>query len=211
MEIAALDYAFNELELQKLSCEVISSNHKVIRFHRKFGFEVEGVFRSHHWMDNAYFDVYRLAITRKNWIEKMRPVICEGPIKRKYRVGQTFSQEFSISKGAVTAFARLSGDQNPIHINKQAAIEAGFEREIAHGAYLGGLISKVLGIDFPGQGTIFLSQKLRFLKPAYVDTIVRIEIVVLSLIGRRMIVGVKAKNEDGDILSEGEVQVLVPK
>lgn len=78
MEFLALDYAFQELGLHKLYCEVLSHNEKVIKLHKKFGFQVEGVFRGQHRMGEGYVDVYRLGIFEEEWYEKrhfIKPLI----------------------------------------------------------------------------------------------------------------------------------------
>jgi len=62
MEELALEYAFNTLSLEKLSCEVISTNTRVVALHRRFGFVEEGCFRSHIEIDGVRQDVVRLAI-----------------------------------------------------------------------------------------------------------------------------------------------------
>ena len=208
MEIAALDYAFETLELNKLSCEVLESNERVVRFHRKFGFEVEGIYRQQRFRSDKFEDVYRLAIMRKNWLERVRPTLVAGGARSKYRAGQKFSDEFYISSESINQFAKCSGDLNRVHTDREAAIAAGFEREIAHGAYLISLVSKILGMDFPGAGTIFLGQDMRFLRPVYVGTTVQIELVVLSVIGRRLAIEVTAKTTEGNVLALGEAQLL---
>lgn len=70
MEFLALDYAFEELRLHKLYCEVLAFNTPVIKLHQKFGFEVEGVFREQHRREGHFVDVYRLAIFSGIWSEK---------------------------------------------------------------------------------------------------------------------------------------------
>ena len=70
MEFLAIEYAFNILELHKLSCEVLDFNMAVINLHKKFGFEIEGVFKENHMIKNQFFDVYRLAIFKSTWNEK---------------------------------------------------------------------------------------------------------------------------------------------
>lgn len=70
MEFLALEYAFNTLKLQKLSCEVLAFNEAVIKLHKKFGFEVEGVFRKHHKVEDQFIDVYRLGILAEEWNEQ---------------------------------------------------------------------------------------------------------------------------------------------
>lgn len=69
MEVLALDYAFNDLNLHKLSCEVLDYNATVVKFHKKFGFVEEGFFREHHVYQGKYFGIHRLAIMRDNWLQ----------------------------------------------------------------------------------------------------------------------------------------------
>ncbi len=68
MELLALEHVFSTLGLQKLSCEVLSFNEPVIRLHKKFGFQVEGVFREHHKLDNQYIDIVRLGLLARDWV-----------------------------------------------------------------------------------------------------------------------------------------------
>ncbi|NRH26812.1 UDP-4-amino-4,6-dideoxy-N-acetyl-beta-L-altrosamine N-acetyltransferase [Pseudomonas sp. MS19] len=69
MEFLALDFAFQSLKLQKLSCEVLAYNSPVIKLHQKFGFQVEGIFRKQYLLDDDYVDVYRLGILAPEWIK----------------------------------------------------------------------------------------------------------------------------------------------
>lgn len=67
MEFLALDHAFRELCLEKISCEVLAFNKPVIGLHQKFGFVVEGVFRGHHFWDGEFVDIWRLGLMRSEW------------------------------------------------------------------------------------------------------------------------------------------------
>lgn len=67
MEFLALECAFTDLGLHKLSCEVFAFNAAVIKLHRKFGFREEGIFRDHHMVDGRFEDIYRLAIFESEW------------------------------------------------------------------------------------------------------------------------------------------------
>lgn len=80
MELLALDHAFKELSLHKLSCEVLAFNVAVIRLHEKFNFKVEGVFRAHHFVEGEYVDVYRLGLLSHEW-ESHRSIMCEKLLK----------------------------------------------------------------------------------------------------------------------------------
>lgn len=70
MEFLALEYAFNELRLNKLCCEVLAFNSPVIKLHLKFGFKTEGVLREKHMHDDSFIDIYRLGILAAEWNEQ---------------------------------------------------------------------------------------------------------------------------------------------
>jgi UDP-4-amino-4,6-dideoxy-N-acetyl-beta-L-altrosamine N-acetyltransferase len=67
MEYLALELAFNELHLHKLSCEVLAFNEPVIRLHQKFGFRLEGILREHHKVEQNFVDIHRLGLLSKDW------------------------------------------------------------------------------------------------------------------------------------------------
>jgi acyl dehydratase len=83
-------------------------------------------------------------------------------------IGQVYRQLFTFQAQQVRAFAELSGDQNPIHLDENYAAESVFKRPIVHGVLVLGVFSKIFGSHFPGEGTIYVSQKLEFLRPVYV-------------------------------------------
>lgn len=80
MEFLALDHAFHNLNLHKLACEVIAFNTAVIKLHKKFGFEVEGILREHHLVDGEYVDVYKLGLLSHEW-ESHRSAMYEKLLK----------------------------------------------------------------------------------------------------------------------------------
>lgn len=80
MEFLALEYAFNDLGLHKIYCEVLDFNTPVINLHKKFGFHVEGVFRSHHKTDAGYSDIYRMGLLNSEWSE--RRSVMHGKVSR---------------------------------------------------------------------------------------------------------------------------------
>lgn len=68
MEYLTLEHVFFNLELNKLYCEVLSTNPAVVKLHKKFGFVVEGVFREQHKITEKYIDIYRLGLLKKEWL-----------------------------------------------------------------------------------------------------------------------------------------------
>jgi UDP-4-amino-4,6-dideoxy-N-acetyl-beta-L-altrosamine N-acetyltransferase len=69
MEYLALGYAFRELSLHKLQCEVLAFNSAVIKMHMKFGFKSEGVFREQQKIGDSFVSVHRLGLLRSEWLE----------------------------------------------------------------------------------------------------------------------------------------------
>ena len=69
MEFLMLEHAFDELQLQKLYCEVLAFNTPVIKLHQKFGFSVEGILRKQHKVNDDFVDIYRLGILAPEWQE----------------------------------------------------------------------------------------------------------------------------------------------
>ncbi len=94
------------------------------------------------------------------------------------QVGDSFTTTRFISEDDVKVFADVTGDDNPLHVDKEYAANTRFGHRIVHGLLLCGLISKVLGRDFPGHGSIAVSISARFLRPVPVDSEVRIEVKI---------------------------------
>lgn len=91
-------------------------------------------------------------------------------MSEKIQSGDTFTHQFSFSQADVEAFAEVSGDKNPVHLDASYAAQTMFKRPIMHGFLGASVFSKVFGTLFPGEGTIYLKQSLEFLRPMYVDT-----------------------------------------
>jgi len=133
--------------------------------------------------------------------------------KFSFREGDQFRWERYISADDVQRFAEIVGDLNPIHLDAEFAEKSFFKKRIVHGAFLAGLISKVLGMDFPGQGTVYVSQNSVFKRPVYVNTTVAVEIKVTQVIEekRRLILDTNIFNSDGEVCVAGLATVWLPE
>ena len=85
----------------------------------------------------------------------------------KLKVGDHYKEEFIIPKEMVNKFAELTGDKNPIHLNKEFAAKTIFKRPVVHGLFSVTSFGKVMGTKFPGSGSIHVGQNLSFKKPLY--------------------------------------------
>jgi 3-hydroxybutyryl-CoA dehydratase len=111
----------------------------------------------------------------------------------------------------VIGFARLSGDDNPIHLCDVYAAQSRFGQRIAHGLYTASLISAVLGTSLPGPGAVYRSQTLNFHAPVKIGDVVTVTVEVTELIakGRRVRLACEAL-VDGRPVLDGEAVVSVP-
>lgn len=84
-------------------------------------------------------------------------------------VGQEASMSRTVTEGDIVAYAALSGDFNPVHIDPNYAAKTVFKERIAHGILSAGYISAIFGMQLPGPGSIYISQTLNFKAPVKID------------------------------------------
>ncbi len=111
----------------------------------------------------------------------------------------------------VVGFARISGDENPIHLCDVYAAQTRFGQRIAHGLYTASLISAVLGTRLPGPGAVYRSQTLNFHAPVKIGDVVTVTVEVAELVaeGRRARLTCEAL-VDGRVVLDGEAVVSAP-
>jgi len=85
--------------------------------------------------------------------------------RNDFAIGEEATLSKTITDADIRAFAQISGDENPLHLDDKYARGTFFGGRIAHGMLVSGLISAVLGTKLPGPGAVYLGQQLRFLAP----------------------------------------------
>ncbi len=125
--------------------------------------------------------------------------------------GDKASRTTTITDEMIRAFADLTGDSNPVHLDDVYAAGTRFGRRIAHGMIAAGLISAALANDLPGPGTVYLSQTLQFKAPVFPGDSITTTVEVKSVRPDKPIVtlGTVCTNQDNKIVLEGEALVLV--
>ena len=125
-------------------------------------------------------------------------------------VGDHYAITRTISAEDVRVFADVTGDDNPLHVDAEYAKTTQFGKPIVHGVFLLGLVSKLLGRDFPGHGSIAVSLSAKFLRPVPVGEEVTIEVKVAEKVESRKHVRVRTKGTvNGKLAFSGEA-VLIP-
>ncbi|ENT4681243.1 MaoC family dehydratase [Salmonella enterica] len=128
-------------------------------------------------------------------------------------IGQKACFEKTITESDVLLFSGISGDINPVHINDVVAKESIFGRRVAHGVLVSGLTSAVLGMQLPGEGTIYLGQDSKFRRPVYIGDTVKATCEVIELNTEKNIVrlATTTTNQNNEIVIEGIAVVMAPK
>lgn len=112
----------------------------------------------------------------------------------------------------IAAFAALTGDTNPIHLDKEYASNTVFEVRIVHGMLTASYISTVLGTKLPGAGAIYMSQTLKFRAPVYHGDAVTARVEVAELIEDKDRAVFACTCHVGErLVLEGEAVLKVPR
>jgi 3-hydroxybutyryl-CoA dehydratase len=124
--------------------------------------------------------------------------------------GDTASLSKTISDQDIVGFAEVVGDNNPVHLDEEYASKTMFKKRIAHGMLCGGLISAVIGTKLPGPGTIYLSQTLKFMAPAYIGDTVTAKVTIKTIREDKGIYTLETVcfNQDNKHVIEGEAVVM---
>ncbi len=125
-------------------------------------------------------------------------------------IGQKYTHSFSYTQDQVNAFAEVTGDNNPVHLDEEFASKTIFKKRIAHGMLGASILSKVFGTIFPGNGTIYLNQTLNFLRPMFVDETYDAVFEVKELINEknRAIILTTIFNSEGKSVLSGEATIM---
>jgi 3-hydroxybutyryl-CoA dehydratase len=127
------------------------------------------------------------------------------------KIGDKFSTTKKITDEVVRAFAELSGDFNPIHIDEEFAAKTRFGKRIAHGMISGALISAVLGYEFSERKVVYLSQTMKFIAPVFLDDRITATATVTKIREDKPIVTLETvcTNQANETTLTGEAVVMI--
>ena len=128
------------------------------------------------------------------------------------QVGQSAERTRTVTTADIAAFADVSGDHNPVHLDDTFAASTPFRGVIAHGMLSGAFISALIAGELPGQGSIYLSQSLSFRRPVRPgdEVVTRVEITAIDPEKGRVTLATTC-TVAGKMVVEGEAVVLAPK
>ena len=130
--------------------------------------------------------------------------------KEKLEVGDTCTHNVSFTQDEVKKFAALTKDTNPIHLDEAYASGTVFKRPIVHGYLSGAVFSKVFGTLFPGIGTIYLYQEMKFRRPVYTGEkyIATFEVTEIVEEKNRANIYCQLLNSENKVCIEGQATVM---
>jgi len=127
-------------------------------------------------------------------------------------IGQTASFAKTVTEADIVAFAGLSGDFNPVHINEEFAQTTPFKGRIAHGMLSAAFISTVFGTRLPGPGSIYVAQSLKFKAPVRIGDTVTAHVELIDLVPERKFATFKTTaTVAGKVVLEGEATLRVER
>ncbi len=137
-------------------------------------------------------------------------MIVTGRTIEEINVGDFYEESRYVDEESIVTYADVVGDHNPIHENDIYAKQTIFQKRIVHGMLLGGYISKILGTDFPGEGSIYLKQEITFLKPVYIGEYItiRVEALEKNISKNRVVLSTQCFNNKGIKCVDGRAIVL---
>jgi 3-hydroxybutyryl-CoA dehydratase len=140
------------------------------------------------------------------------PPMTRGLTIDQLEPGRRHTAKVEVTDRMVRAFAEATGDHNPIHLDDDAARATPFGRRIAHGLLIAGFVSGILGMEFPGPGTVYVSQTLKFVRPVFLgDTVtIQLEVTGVDHDRHRVTISTTCTTDAGAVLV-GDAVVLPPR
>jgi 3-hydroxybutyryl-CoA dehydratase len=128
-------------------------------------------------------------------------------------IGKQVEFSKSFTKQNILDFSQVSEDNNPIHVDKNYATNSIFGNQVVHGVLLVGMFSKIFGTLYPGNGSIYLGQTSKFIKPAFIDELILARVTLISFdYDKNQGIFLTECFKDSDVLIlTGEAKILFPR
>jgi 3-hydroxybutyryl-CoA dehydratase len=129
-----------------------------------------------------------------------------------YKVGEFAEYTKVFSEEDVFLFAGISGDRNPVHVDREFAAKTRFRERIAHGLLTAGTISAAIGMKLPGPGCLYLSQTLEFKAPVFIGDEITARVEIVEVVSeKRLRMKTRCFNQDKVLVIDGEAMIVPPR
>ena len=126
-------------------------------------------------------------------------------------IGMQKNFKIFISEDYLDDFAKLSGDNNPLHMNEEYASSTSFKKRVCSGMFLSSFFSRLVGMYLPGKHALHISQSLNFVNPCFIGEMITVEGKVIDKSPATKIIKLETTitNESGKRIIDGKAQVIV--
>lgn len=126
-------------------------------------------------------------------------------------VGDSASEKMVATDEAVRTLASVSGDNNPVHLDDDFAKTTFFKKRIAHGLFCLGMVSGLLGMRLPGNGSILVKETVNYKAPVYIGDEIETTVTVIEIIAEKNRVNLSfaCVNQEGNTVMDGTALVLI--
>lgn len=130
---------------------------------------------------------------------------------RTIQVGDKAFISKAFTEQEVFRFAEISTDKNPLHLDKDFGRTSIFGRRIVHGMLVASLFSGLIGMELPGEGSIYLGQNLNFKAPVAIGEEITASVEIIRIREDKPIVTLRTvcTNSAGKVVIDGEAVVKV--
>ena len=129
----------------------------------------------------------------------------------KFSLGDSAELTKTIEQADIDAFASVTGDHNPVHVDEEFAKTTRFGKRIAHGMLTASLISAVLANKLPGEGSVYLGQTLKFVAPVFPGDEITARVTVKAIREDKPIMKLETVclNQRDEVVVRGDATVLI--
>lgn len=141
----------------------------------------------------------------------MDAIVRKGRFYEDLMVGMEATYLRQVQEQDILAFAQVTGDNNPVHLDAEYAAGTIFKERIAHGMLTASYLSTIFGTDLPGPGCIYVSQSLSFRAPVRIgdQVLARVQLTELIDAKKRAIFACDC-SVAGKTVLQGEAVLMVP-
>jgi acyl dehydratase len=124
-------------------------------------------------------------------------------------IGLSHGFDAAFSSQDASTFAALSGDTNPLHVDTDYALKAGFPGPVIFGMLTSSLYSRLVGVYLPGKFALLQGMDINFISPCYAGDLLHVagEVVFLSDAFRRLEIKASIRKDDGPLVSKALIRV----
>ena len=126
-------------------------------------------------------------------------------------IGINHEFKIIISEKLVSDFSIISGDFNPLHMDKNYAAKSKFKKRVCHGMLLASFFSRLVGMYLPGKNALYFSQTLNFVSPSFINDSITVKGEIIDKSDATKIVTVKTSivNQKNELILDGEAKVMI--